>query len=413
MQAICKQKEEEKIMKVWIDNRDFKVYLSITHKRKRFYVFTGLQTTEKFNGMVFPKSDKSAKSKTNRLAQIYKLCDDYINTHNEESPNDIKEHLKDIIIGKKRTKNNTIIAVINKFCETKDKQGTVMAYKRLITDIRAYDADATLDGVDFDWVSKFYKHEEEKGRCNNGIIGDIDKLKAVFNWARRNKLTTNFPFERAVFKKDRTRKRNLSVEQLRKVRDIGLDAHDVVYRDFFMLGFYLIGMNLSDILDLKKADYKDGRISFYRNKTNRLYDIKVEPEAKSIIEKYTEKDPKKDNLLDFLKVTHSAGYAQFNTKCNHCLRSLGKRAYDGKYYDFKDEAIEPDLTSYWNRHTWATLAAKIGIPMEIIGRALGHSIWDNSITGVYVEYDIAKIDEANRKVIDYLNEDLKCNKDTK
>ena len=232
---------------------------------------------------------------------------------------------------------------------------------------------------------------------------DIDKLKAVFNWARRRKLTTNYPFERAMFKKDKTKKRNLTIEQLRAIRDIGLDAHDVIYRDFFMLGFYLIGMNLSDILDLTKGEYKNGRVSFYRNKTNRLYDIKVEPEAQAIIEKYKEIDKKKENLLNFMKITHSAGYAQFTTKCNHCLRSLGKKIYDGKRYVRKDNSIEPDLTTYWNRHTWATFAAKLGIPMEIIGRALGHSIWDNSITGVYVEYDTAKIDEANRKVIDYLN----------
>ncbi len=390
-------------MKTWIDSRDFKVYLSVTHKRKRFYVFTGLQTTERFDGMVFPKSDKSAKAKTNRLANIYKLCDDYINTHSDESPNDIKEHLKDIIAGKKRSNKNTIVATISKFCETKEKQGTILAYKRLITTISAYDAEATLDGIDFDWVDRWYKHEEARGRCNNGIINDIDKLKSVFNWARRKRLTTNYPFERAMFKKDRTKKRNLSVEQLRAIRDIGLDAHDVVYRDFFMLGFYLIGMNLSDILDLTKDEYKNGRISFYRNKTNRLYDIKVEPEAQAIIEKYMETDKKKENLLNFQKITHSAGYAQFTTKCNHCLRSLGKKVYDGKRYDRKGNSIEPDLTTYWNRHTWATFAAKLGIPMEIIGRALGHSIWDNSITGVYVEYDTAKIDEANRKVIDYLN----------
>lgn len=390
-------------MKTWIDNRDFKVYLSVTHKRKRFYVFTGLQTTERFEGMVFPKSDKSSKAKTNRLANIYKMCDDYINTHSEESPNDIKEHLKDIIAGKKRSSKNTIIATIAKFCDTKDKPGTVLAYKRLITTIMAYDAEATLDGIDFDWVDNWYKHEESRGRCNNGIINDIDKLKAVFNWARRRKLTTNYPFERAMFKKDKTKKRNLTVEQLKAIRDIGLDAHDVIYRDFFMLGFYLIGMNLSDILDLTKDEYKNGRVSFYRNKTNRLYDIKVEPEAQAIIEKYKEIDKKKGNLLNFMKITHSAGYAQFTTKCNHCLRSLGKKIYDGKRYVRKDNSIEPDLTTYWNRHTWATFAAKLGIPMEIIGRALGHSIWDNSITGVYVEYDTAKIDEANRKVIDYLN----------
>lgn len=400
-------------MKIYIDNRDFKVYLSVTHKYKRFYVFTGLQTTEKFEGMIFPRSDKSAKSKTNRLAQIYKMCDDYINEHSNEDVDELKEHLKELIVGKRKDNKNTIVATIEKFIDTKGNDGTKKAYHTLLTDISEYDADATIGGVDFSWVETFYKHEEEKGRCNNGIINDIDKLKSVFNWARRKKLTTNYPFERAAFKKDKTRKRNLTLEQLRTIRDIGTDAHDAPYRDFFMLGFYLIGMNLSDILDLKKSDYRDGRVMFNRNKTNRLYDIKVEPEAQSIIEKYMEKDKKKENLLNFLSLTHSAGYAQFTTKLNHCLRTLGKRAYDGKHYDWKDNAIEPDLTSYWNRHTWATFAAKIGIPMEIIGRALGHSIWDNSITGVYVEYDTSKIDEANRKVIDYLNADLECSKDNK
>ena len=90
-------------MKVYIDNRDFKVYLSVTHKYKRFYLSTGLQTTEKFDGMVFPRSDKSAKSKTNRLAQIYKMCDDYINEHSNEGVDELKEHLKELIVGKKGT----------------------------------------------------------------------------------------------------------------------------------------------------------------------------------------------------------------------------------------------------------------------------------------------------------------------
>ena len=45
--------------------------------------------------------------------------------------------------------------------------------------------------------------------------------------------------------------------------------------------------------------------------------------------------------------------------------------------------------------------------MEVIGRALGHAMWDNAVTSTYIKYDTKKIDEANRKVIDYLNKDLK------
>ena len=65
--------------------------------------------------------------------------------------------------------------------------------------------------------------------------------------------------------------------------------------------------------------------------------------------------------------------------------------------------IDKKMTSYYNRHSWATFASEIGISLETIGRALGHSVWEKTVTAVYVKYDNKKIDEANRKVIDYLN----------
>ena len=58
-------------MKVYVEDKTYKVYFSIIHKCKRFYIYTGLQSTEKFDGMVFPRSDKSAKAKTKRLAELY------------------------------------------------------------------------------------------------------------------------------------------------------------------------------------------------------------------------------------------------------------------------------------------------------------------------------------------------------
>ena len=65
--------------------------------------------------------------------------------------------------------------------------------------------------------------------------------------------------------------------------------------------------------------------------------------------------------------------------------------------------IDSKMSSYYNRHSWATFASEIGISLETIGRALGHSVWEKTVTSIYVKYDNKKIDEANRKVIDYLN----------
>ena len=59
-----------------------------------------------------------------------------------------------------------------------------------------------------------------------------------------------------------------------------------------------------------------------------------------------------------------------------------------------------DITYYWCRHTWATLAAELDIPDEVIAMALGHS--RGTVTDIYIKRNRDKIDQANRKVIDYI-----------
>ena len=61
----------------------------------------------------------------------------------------------------------------------------------------------------------------------------------------------------------------------------------------------------------------------------------------------------------------------------------------------------PDISTYWARHTWATIAASLDIPKETISAALGHEI-GSRVTSIYIDFDQKKVDEANRKVMDYV-----------
>ena len=58
------------------------------------------------------------------------------------------------------------------------------------------------------------------------------------------------------------------------------------------------------------------------------------------------------------------------------------------------------FSMYWARHSWATIAAELDIPKETIAAALGHS--SNTVTDIYINFDRAKIDRANRQVLDYV-----------
>jgi integrase len=65
------------------------------------------------------------------------------------------------------------------------------------------------------------------------------------------------------------------------------------------------------------------------------------------------------------------------------------------------QPIEPKLSTYWARHTWATIAAELDIPKETIAAGLGHNI-GSPITSIYIDFNMKKVDEANRKIIDYI-----------
>ena len=421
MQTECKQNANRRFrlvryimkgnhaMKIYVNNRDFKVFFAITFKYKRFYIYTGLQTTEKFSGMIFPKSDKSAKAKTARLANLYADVENYVLSHPNDTVEELKDHLQEVIKGAKKSDASSFVSYIRKIAETKGRYNTQRNYERVARAIETYDKDCTFESVDKKWIVSYIEHERRKGRKDNGIQTDIQILKFVFNRAIEDELTDKFPFRGVSVRKEQTKKRCLSLEQLRAIRDFKLSGKKAMYRDCFMLSFYLIGINISDLLFLPKTALKNGRIIYKRNKTGKLYDIKVEPEAMEIIVRH--KSRKKDRLLSFLEEGDTTITNTFANNLTRHLRTIGEKERHSYYVTV--HPIEEGITSYWSRHTWATMASELDIPMEVIGRSLGHSLWDNAVTSTYIKYDTKKIDEANRKVIDYLNADLECNKDNK
>lgn len=121
--------------------------------------------------------------------------------------------------------------------------------------------------------------------------------------------------------------------------------------------FYLIGINAIDLFNLKQI--VDGRIEYKREKTGKLYSIKVEPEAMEIINRY------KGNkfLLNTLE-TNDYNYRKYMAAMNRGLQKLGNFERKGLGGKKIRDILFPDITSYWARHTWATIAHKIGISKD-------------------------------------------------
>ena len=284
------------------------------------------------------------------------------------------------------------------YMETRMKQRTRDLYNETMKRIVQFDPKASqlsFEQITKDWLTRFDRFLSENEPSQNSRSIHFRNIRAVFNDAIDNDITTAYPFRKFMVRPVATAKRAYSIERLRELFNYPVLPHEQKYVDLFKLIFYLIGINIVDLCNL--TEIKDGRIVYHRSKTSRVYNIKVEPEAQEIIDRYRG-ETKLLNFADRFKDVHT-----FTSSINRGLKHIGKREYikkDGKHVLRYIPAF-PDLSTYVARHTWATIAYELEIPNETIAAALGHS-FGNRTTAIYIDKDIRKVDEANRRVIDYV-----------
>lgn len=292
-----------------------------------------------------------------------------------------------------------------KFISQCNKPRTADMYQGTLNKILRYSKDIEFTQIDFNWLKDFEQHLKLTCGVNTRSI-HFRNIRAVFNDAINRDLVAQecYPFRKFKIKNEKTVKRSLTVDELALVRDYPIAEFMEKYRDMFMLTFYLMGINFIDLVNLKESNLKDGRIKYKREKTGHDYDIEVLPEAMEIIERHRGK-----NYLLNVRDKYS-DHRDYLHRLNDNLQRIGKvkmvmndakdpskrKKNKKKYYP-----LFPDLTTYFARHSWASIAGELEIPIETISMALGHEIGSKT-TWIYYRFNQKKIDEANRKVAEYL-----------
>ena len=270
---------------------------------------------------------------------------------------------------------------------TKDKESTKQIYRYTVAKIRAYAGEGPLyiEEMTLTWLHGL---DQAIGGKVNARAVHLRNLKAICNFALDEELTTFYPFRKYRIRTEETRKKALTLEQLRAYATADITyRNDGMHRDVFLLMFYLRGIDTSDLADLTWDDVRDGRIEYRRNKTGTLYSIRLEPEALEIIERW-KGDAHLLSVFDRYKNPHD-----YDRRLWEALKRID--GPDGK-------PVEPDCSSKWARHTWATMAAELDIPEATITLGMGHKKAGHRTTEIYIRRNRQKVDDANRAVIDYL-----------
>lgn len=288
-------------------------------------------------------------------------------------------------------------AYFQSFIDGKTNKGTKGVYKHTLDRIRLFDSNVdnkNFEDIDLKWLTDFEAFCAKTASKNARNI-HLRNIRAVFNNAIDYEITNAYPFRRFKIRPEATRKRSLTVEELRKLFDYPCEPYAEIYRDCFKLIFMLCGINTVDLWGLKSIT-KDGRIEYKRAKTGRLYSIKVEPEAMEIIKKYR-------GVNGLLCVADRWGdHRNFRHQLNKALQRIGHVERKGRGGKKIITAEFEGVSSYWARHSWATIAYNdLQIPKDIIAQALGHS-GSETVTDIYLDKDPKLVDDANRRVLDWV-----------
>ena len=232
-----------------------------------------------------------------------------------------------------------------------------------------------------------------KGLKRNTSSFYMRNLRTAYRAAVDEGLTEDGnPFRRVYTGVDKTVKRAISLEQIRKIRRLDLGKRPALEfaRDLLMFSFYMRGMSFVDMAFLRKKDMLGGRIVYRRKKTGQELTIEVAPEAQELIEKFASPTQYLLPIITAEDGTERRQYKNRITMVNRNLKKIGEMV-----------GLSIPLSTYVMRHSWATIARNKGIELAVISEALGHD--NEATTQIYLDsISTAKVDKANRAILDDL-----------
>ncbi|MGD1319505.1 tyrosine-type recombinase/integrase [Chryseobacterium sp. 2R14A] len=262
--------------------------------------------------------------------------------------------------------------------------GNASVYQFNLNVWKEYKSSLSFNEITYDFITKF-KLEKSSTCTAGGINTYITKLKAIYNEAVRRGVYMsegNYPFVKVMEKQKPTKDKHLTISEMKMIIE---NPSSSIYYKYFLLCFYLGGLDFIDLASLKKSDIKFGRIKKMRSKgnTREIINNKIFPEAQKIMDFF--EDPESEYVLPIHK------FSYVNYRHNYTNR-IQKIISDMNIYSYVDSKTP--------RYSFIHIGSmELYQNRDIIKELVGHAQRDT--LSIYEgKFPLHIKDEVHRKIID-------------
>lgn len=370
----------------------FPVKLRVINNRDHKDYKTGIDLTdEEFEGAI----------KTNPK-RLFRVIADEINTIREKASQTIKSlpHFTfdkfEIVYFNFHKDSSDIFPFFEDYIKElvdEDRIKTAVSYRTAMNAIKKFHPKKlNLYDVTPAFLSNFQKEQEKNGKSPTTTGIYVRSLRTIYNLCVSKgviKKDENYPFGRGkyVIPAARNIKKALTLYEIAKIAKCETIPGSFTDRakDFWMLSYYLGGINFKDLLLLKHKNIDNDMLRYVREKTKKTtqgnqFTISafIPNEAKAIIDKWkTNVKNKEGYLFPFLmddkdSTAINSTIEQFIQNTNKNLKKI-----------CVEVGIDKGVTTYYSRHSAATVLKRSGASIAQIQEILGHS--SSTVTQKYLD----------------------------
>lgn len=281
--------------------------------------------------------------------------------------------------------------------ERTGKMGTLDKASAVHSKLKAYlgNKDLLFDEMTVAFLRRYESYLADKlGNTVNTIHSNLKIFRKLVNDAIQEDLISPVrnPFLKFKLRLEKTTKTYLSEDELEKLWLLPLpEAGNLFHhRNLFVFAAYAGGIRISDLLQLKWANFSGSHIRLVMQKTGEPVSIKLPNLALEILSLYrTDGARLSDYIFPFLNSHRDftqprvlfRAIASATAYANKDLKIIAKRA-----------GVETHISFHSSRHTFATRALSKGMSIEYVSKLLGHS--SIKTTQIYAKIVNVKLDQA-------------------
>lgn len=354
------------------------VKIKITFNRKRKYFSTGIELTpDEFEKVMYNKR-KSRKQK-----EIYKKLDFYYNKANTV--------IKDLNVFtfdsfeegflEQRNIQNSVSFAFDKYIQqlkAENRIGTALSYECAKNSFQSFKKDLTFAEITKTFLDKYesWMLQNNKSKTTVGIY--VRSLRAIYNFQNIDR--SIYPFglgkNKYTIPTGKNIKKALTIEEIAKIYnyEAPLGSSKDRAKDYWIFLYLCNGMNVKDFCLLKWKNIDGNMLTYQRAKTKRTkkeekpISVALKPITMEIIKKWGQPSVLKDAyIFPHLKKgmtaeQERATYQQLIKFINKYLKQIAAEL-----------GINRNVTTYYARHSFATVLKRSGATIEMISELLGHS----------------------------------------